>query len=268
MAGLKDYRGKVGVVTGASSGIGTALAKELARRGMSVAMVARRRERLEQLEQEIARDGGRASIHVCDVSRRDDVGAAFAEITSRWGDVDLLVNNAGYGRHMLFKDQNVDDVELMMRTNYLGSVYWLTSVLPAMRARRSGWIVNISSLAGLIPQPDEAAYSATKFAVTALSQALAYEFASLGIHVMVVHPALVRTEMLSPEVLARLPRGAAGTIIEPEEFVATTLKALERGETSIVVPRRFGAVSFLNALSPRVIGRALARIKLGALPAA
>ncbi len=266
MAGLTGYRGKVAVVTGASSGIGARFARDLADRGASVALVARRRERLEQLQREISSAGGQASIHVCDVSKRPEVEAAFKEIVGTLGGVDLLINNAGYGRHVLFKDHDVDDIELMTRTNYLGSVYWMASVLPAMRARRSGWILNVSSLAGLIPQPDEAAYSATKFALTALSEALAYELAPLGIHVMVVHPALVRTEMLSPEVLARLPRGAAGSIIEAEEFVRDTLRALERGKISIVVPRRFRAVSFLRALWPGGIGRALARIKLSAVP--
>ena len=231
-----------------------------------MALVARRRERLEQLERQIAGAGGRASIHVCDVSQRTEVEAALGDIVDRLGSVDLLINNAGYGRHVLFKDHVMDDIELMTRTNYLGSVYWMTSVLPSMRARRTGWILNISSLAGLIPQPDEAAYSATKFALSALSQALAYELAPLGIHVMVVHPALVGTEMLSPDVMARLPRGAAGSIIDAKELVSTTLRALERGETSIVVPRRFRAVAFLYALLPGFVGRALARIKLNAVP--
>lgn len=265
MAGLTEYLDKVVVITGASSGIGAQFARELARRGARVALVARRRPQLEQLEREIAAAGGRASVHVCDVSIRHQVEATVAAILGNWGSVDLLINNAGYGRHVLFKDHDVGDIEQMMRTNYLGSIYWLASVLPAMRERRRGWILNVSSLAGLIPQPDEAAYSATKFALTALSQALAYELAPLGIHVMVVHPALVRTEMLSPAVMARLPRGAAGSIIEPGEFVATTLRALGRGETSVVVPRRFRAVSFLYALSPGIIGRVLARIKLAAV---
>jgi short-subunit dehydrogenase len=200
------------------------------------------------------------------VSRRAEVEATLAEVVAKWGPVDLLVNNAGYGRHILFKDHDLDDIELMTRTNYLGTVYWLASVLPSMRERRTGWILNVSSLAGVVPQPDEAAYAASKFAVTGLSESIAYELAPLGIHVMVVHPALVRTEMLTPEVMARLPRGAAGTIIEPEAFATETLAALARGATSIVVPRRFRAVSFLRSLSPRLIGGALARIKMGALP--
>lgn len=266
MAGLIDCASKTAVVTGASSGIGAEFARQLARRGARVALVARRRDRLEQVAREITKAGGEASVHVCDVSQRTAVEAVCGDVVGRWGSVDLLINNAGYGRHILVKDQEVDDIERMMQTNYLGPVYWMKSVMPSMRARGTGWIINISSLAGAMPQPDEAAYSATKFALSALSEALTYELAPLGIHVMVVHPALVRTEMFTPEVMARLPRAAANSFIEPDAFVSATLRALGRGETSIIIPRRFRAVTLLRALAPRLIGSALARIKLRALP--
>jgi short-subunit dehydrogenase len=268
MTGLVDYANKTIVVTGASSGIGAEFARALARRGAHVALVARRRERLEQLAAELAKTDGEASVHVCDVSQRAQVETTCRDVMSRWGGIDLLINNAGYGRHILVQDQEVEDIERMMQTNYLGAVYWMKSVLPAMRARGRGWIINISSLAGAMPQPDEAAYSATKFALSALSEALTYEVAPHGVHVMVVHPALVRTEMFTPEIMARLPRSAARAFIEPDAFVAATLRALGRGETSIIVPRRFRAVTLLRALSPRVIGGALARIKLRAVPGA
>jgi short-subunit dehydrogenase len=266
MAGLVDCAGKTAVVTGASSGIGAEFGRQLARRGARVALVARRRDRLEQLAEEIAAAGGAASVHVCDVSQRAAVEATCREVVQQWGGVDLLINNAGYGRHILVKDQDVDDIEHLMQTNYFGAVYWMKSVLPVMHARGQGWMINISSLAGAMPQPDEAAYSATKFALSALSEALAYELAPLGIHVMVVHPALVRTEMLTPEVMARLPRAAANNVIEPDAFVTATLRALGRGELSITIPRRFRAVTLLRALSPRIVGGALARIKLRAVP--
>ena len=266
MAGLVDYAGKTAVVTGASSGIGAEFGRQLARRSARVALVARRRDRLEQVASEIAKAGGTSSVHVCDVSQRAAVEATCRDVVQKWGGVDLLINNAGYGRHILVKDQDVDDIERMMQTNYLGAVYWMKNVLPIMRARGRGWMVNISSLAGAVPQPDEAAYSATKFALTALSEALAYEVAPHGIHVMVVHPALVRTEMFTPEIMARLPRAAASNFIEPDAFVAATLRALGRGETSIIIPRRFRAITLLRALSPRLIGGALARIKLRAVP--
>jgi short-subunit dehydrogenase len=266
MAGLVDYKNKIAAITGASSGIGAEFARQLARRGARVALVARRQERLDQLSQTIVQAGGEASVHVCDVSDRAAVETTCRDIVGRWGGIDLLINSAGYGRHILFKDHDVEDIERMMQTNYMGAVYWIKSVLPLMRARRAGWIVEISSLAGVTPQPDEAAYSASKYALTGLCEALAYELAPLGIHVLVVHPALVRTEMFTPEVLARLPKSASGSFINPDVFVRSTMQALARGEISVIIPRRFRAVTLLRAISPGLIGRALARIKLAALP--
>ena len=152
------------VVTGGASGLGAATARELARRGMRVALVARRRERLTELADEIAKAGGAASVHACDVAERAAVEAAFREIESAQGGVDLLVNNAGYVKHTLFANHSLDDIERMTRVNYFGSVYWIKLAIPGMRKRGGGAIVNLSSLAGILPQPDEAAYSAAKAA--------------------------------------------------------------------------------------------------------
>jgi short-subunit dehydrogenase len=265
MAGLRDWKGKVAVVTGASAGIGEGLALEIARRGARVALVARRGERLEALAKRISAAGGEASVHVCDVADRAQVDATARAVLARWGGVDVLVNNAGYLRHVLFKDHDVDDIEQVMRVNYLGPVYWMKALLPALRARGAGWIVNISSFAGVTPQPDESAYAASKWALTGLSESIAAELEPLGIHVLVVHPVLVRTELFTPDISARMPRGSEGAFISTEAFVADTLRALAKGETSIVVPRRFGAIPVLRALFPRGVGRAMAKAKLAEL---
>ena len=266
MAGLTAYRGTVGLITGASSGIGEQLARDLAARGVRVALVARRAERLRTLAEQIVARGGEALPVPADVADRGSVEHAVATVVERWGPVDLLVNNAGYGRHVLFKDHDVEDVERMMRTNYLGTVYATKAVLPGMRARRRGWIVNVSSVAGRLGQPDEVAYSASKFAVTGLSEGLAYELEPLGIHVMTVYPALVRTEMFTPEVLARMPERATRTFLEPPEFSRRVLRALERGRYEITVPRYVGVVYLARLLLPSVFRRQTARFRLPVLP--
>lgn len=266
MAGLSEFAGRVAVVTGASSGIGAGLARGLARRGARVALVARRGERLADLAAEIRAVGGEASTHVCDVTDRAAVERAWAEVRESWGGADLLVNAAGRAHHGLFVDQGVDDIEDLLRTNLLGPVYWIKAVVPTLRARGAGWIVNVSSLAGVLPQPDEVSYAATKYGLTGLSQSLAYELAPLGIHVLVVHPVLVRTEMFTPEVMLRMPKSAERSFIDVDAFVDQTLAALARGETSVVVPRRFGLLPLLRAISPKRIGGLFARAKLDALP--
>jgi short-subunit dehydrogenase len=265
VAGLTDYRGRVGIVTGASSGIGAQLARDLAARGMRVALVARRRDRLDALATEIRAGGGDAAVHACDVGERAQVEAAVRAIAERDGRLDLLVNNAGYGRHVLFKDHDVADIERMFRTNVLGTVYATKAALPSMRARGEGWIVNVSSVAGKLGQPDEAVYSATKFAVAGLSEGLSYELAPLGIHVMTVYPALVRTEMFTPDVVARMPRTGL-RFLEPPEFSRRVLRALERGRHEVTVPGYVGVAYAIRMLLPALHRRMTARIRLPILP--
>src|SRR6266446_2556031 len=264
MAGLTDYQGTAGIVTGASSGIGAQLARDLAARGMRVALLARRADRLAALADEIRRGGGEAIAVPCDVAERTSIEGAVAGVLERFGRVDLLVNDAGYGRHVLFKDHDAADIERMMRTNYLGVVWATKAVLPAMRARRRGWIVNISSVAGKLGQPDEAAYSASKFAVTGLSEGLSYELAPLGIHVMTVYPALVRTEMFTPAVLARMPERSM-SFVEPAVLSRDVLHALARGRHEVTVSRWVAVAYVMRVLLPRFHRRMTARIRLPVL---
>jgi uncharacterized protein len=266
MAGLRDLRDTVGLVTGASSGIGEELARQLAAAGMRVGILARRADRLEALAAAIAASGGTALPLPADVGERAQVEDAVRRLLDRFGRIDLLVNNAGYGRHVLFKDHDVADVERMMRVNFLGVVYATKAVLPAMRAARRGWIANVSSVAGRLGQPDEAVYSATKFAVAGLSEGLAYELAPLGIHVMTIYPALVRTEMFTPEVLARMPARALRTFLDAPTFCRAVLRALARGRYEVTVPRYVEIAYAVRALMPALHRRITTRLRLPVLP--
>lgn len=266
MPGLRDLQGRAAVVTGASSGLGRGLAKAIGRRGARVALVARREDRLREVAAEIEAAGGEALVVPCDVGSPEAIDAAAAEVLTAFGHIDLLVNAAGYARHVLFKDQEPAEAEEMMRVNYFGVANWVRAVLPTMRERGSGWIVNVSSFAGRLGQPDEASYAASKFAVTGLTESLAMELEPYGIHVMCVYPVLVRTEMFDDATLARMPERTRNSFIEVEEFCDTVLAALARGAYEVTVPRRFGLVYLIRLLFPGMMRKQTAAIRLPILP--
>ena len=250
MKGLRDYQGRTAIVTGASTGLGAEFARQFARRGMRVALVSRRLDELEKVAAGICREGGDAIVIPCDVGDRGAVIRAAEEARTRLGRVDLLVNNAGYNTHVLFKDHPLDDVERMVQVNVLGQIYWIKAVLPAMRERGEGWIVNLSSVAGKLGQPDEAVYAATKF----------------GIHVLCVHPAVVRTEMFTPEVLARMPEIAKRSFIDADVFCEAVIAALARGSYEVTVPRHVGIAYFFRLLMPGLFRRQTAKFRLPVIP--
>jgi short-subunit dehydrogenase len=261
----REYRDRVAFVTGASSGIGEQLARDLAARGMRVALVARRADRLTALAAAL---GGaeRALVVPADVGDRAAVERAVAAVRDRFGRLDLVVNAAGVARHVLFKDHDLADIEQLVRTNLLGTIYVCKAALPALRATGGGAIVNVSSVAGKLGQPDEAVYAATKFGVTGLSESIGYELAPLGIHVLTVYPALVRTEMFTPEILARMPERATRTFIDPPEFCAAVLRALERGKYEVTVPSYVGIAYVLRTLLPALHRRIMRNLRLPVLP--
>ena len=178
---------KIAVVTGASSGIGAATARELARRGWKPVLVARRRDRLEQLASEL---GG--EFEVCDVSERADVDRAAAAILERHPRIDLLVNNAGIPGRGDFFSLEPDRIEAVLRTNYLGCV-WMVRALEA-GLQRGSHVVNVVSVAGTVAFAPAGPYAASKHAQLAFSRSLTGLLAGRGVTVHTVLPGFVETE--------------------------------------------------------------------------
>jgi NADP-dependent 3-hydroxy acid dehydrogenase YdfG len=184
---------KVVLVTGASSGIGAAIAAELGAAGAKVMLGARRTERLQALAEEIRAKGGDALTRSLDVTDRTDV-AAFAEAARQaWGRVDVIVNNAGVMPLSLMASMKVDEWDRMVDVNIKGVLYGIAAVLPEMAARGSGHVINIASVGALSVVPTAAVYCATKYAVRAISDGLRQEHRN--IRVTCIHPGVVESEL-------------------------------------------------------------------------
>ena len=185
----------VAIITGASSGIGRALALRLGAARYRVGLIARRRDLIDEAAREIISAGGTAHAAYADVSDRDALFAAVNEIEARLGPADVMVANAGFGAPTHLDPLNIADVEQTFRVNLMGVVYSIESVLPGMLARKRGQIVAISSLAAFKGLPGESAYCASKAAVNVYTEGLRIALRDKGIVVTTVCPGFVRTDM-------------------------------------------------------------------------
>lgn len=179
------------LITGCSTGFGRELAKLVLERGHRAAVTARSPETVRDL---VAGHGGRAMALELDVTDAAKVTAAVKAAESTFGGIDVLVNNAGYGLLAAVEESEEDEVRAMFETNFFGLARMIHAVLPNMRQRRKGYIVNISSVGGLVGLEGVGYYNATKFAVEGLSEALAKEVEPLGIKVLIVEPGPFRTD--------------------------------------------------------------------------
>jgi NAD(P)-dependent dehydrogenase (short-subunit alcohol dehydrogenase family) len=192
--------GKVVLITGASSGIGKAAAVGVAEAGAITLLVARSPEKLEETKREITEAGGTAHIHRCDLSDTEDVERLAAEVLAEHGHVDVLVNNAGRSirRSVALAYERFHDYERTMQLNYFGAVKLILELLPAMRERKSGHIINVSSIGVQTNTPRFSAYVASKAALDAFSRCIASEIVDDGVHITTIHMPLVRTPMIAP----------------------------------------------------------------------
>jgi len=213
-------KGKVAIITGASSGIGAALALQISREGASVILAARRREKLEQLAAEITRAGQVALPITADVTKRADAEMLVRTAVERFGRVDILVNNAGRGHFASVEDTTDEMIRSMFELNVYPLWYTTRPALTQMKKQGSGHIINIASMAGKIGYPYNSAYVAAKHACVGFTHALRMELMETGIHATVVCPAAVASApstpakarpATSPSTLAGRWRSAAGS---------------------------------------------------------
>lgn len=240
------------LVTGASSGIGRAVAHALARRGATVIACARREVMLQQLVEELGSD--RHWYVVCDVSDLESVRAMAAEVARRTDHLDLLVNNAGRPGAGLIAKASPEEVESVLKTNLIGGI-WCTQLLHELidaspRTPRLPAVVNVASISGRIPLPGAATYTASKFGMVGFSEALWAEMRNRDIHVTVVNPGLVHTEGFPMDEVLGMPL-LRRLVMSPDRVAEALCEGVEKGRAEVRVQRWWSGVYYLLfALGP------------------
>ena len=252
-----DFRAKVIFISGASNGIGKQLAIDLAARGAVVVGCGRARDRLVETLKEVRKLSPKSLMIACDIGDTEQVHGMMTKVLADFGRIDILINNAGIGMRKPFVDTPLETIEAIMRTNYLGAVYCAHEVLPAMIARGSGHIVNISSGAGKIGTLNMAGYCASKFAMNGWSESLYHELKPLGVNVSVVCPGPVSTQF-NREFQDSEPKSPPQLFISAAAVSQAVMRAIERNKFEVVMPRWLALMCWVKRLSPGLF-RALAQ---------
>jgi short-subunit dehydrogenase len=240
-------RGKIVLITGASSGIGKATAVKVADAGATVLLVARSAEKLEETRDEIAAAGGSAHIHRCDMSDIEDIERMAEEVLGYHGHVDILVNNAGRSirRSVALSYDRFHDYERTIQLNYLGALRLILALLPTMRARKQGHVINISSIGTQTNPPRFSAYVASKAALDAFSRVIASEVKDDKVHLTTINMPLVRTPMIAPTRMYDM-----FPAITPEEAAEMIAKAMV-GKPKKVATKLGNFGELLYAIAPK-----------------
>ncbi len=244
---------QVAVVTGGSSGIGASVARALTARGWHCVLIARGKERLRPLAEELG-----AEWETCDVGDRDAVDKVAAEIVERHQEIGLLVNNAGVPGRGTFLSLSPERIEEITKTNYLGNAWCLQAFLPALEAAAPADLVNVVSVAGTVAAGSGGPYTASKHAQLAFSRSVRSELAPRGIRVHTVLPGFVETEGF-PQRSRFSNRFVGRLVVDPELVAERILKALERNSKEVFVPAWYRVAPLAQALAPGLVARVGAR---------
>ena len=253
---MDPYQDKVAVITGAGSGIGRALAENLAARGAVVVLADKNGKAVEEAAARIRKKGGKAQARELDVTDREAVKQVIEQAWREHGRLDYLFNNAGIAVGGEARDFEYEDWKEVLDVNLYGVIHGVLAAYPLMLSQGFGHIVNTSSLSGLFPHPGEISYTASKYAIVGLSHVLRVEAADLGVKVSVVCPGKIETAIYHTskvigydreKALAMWPKG-----ITPEECAEEILKGVARNQATIPITRLAKFLWFLHRLSPNL----------------
>lgn len=246
--------GSAALITGASSGIGEAIARRLAGRGHDLIVVARRRDRLEKLAAELSTGSRRVAVVEADLADDASRAAALRDIAATGLDVEVAVLSAGFGMGGPFLEHDVDRVVTMVRTNLESSLVLTHAVLGPMVARRRGAVLLVSSMAGHLPMPHFGAYAATKAALTSFAEMLSAEVGPQGVTVSALCPGGVRTEFMEVGGLGPMEANTPGFLLTGvEECADAAIAGLQAGKRVIMPKLGVKALAFMGAHTPRKV---------------
>jgi short-subunit dehydrogenase len=241
---MSDWSKKVVFITGASSGIGRALAVELGRKGASLGLLARRAETLREIAEEVEGAGGHALALPADVRDAEAVRGAADQLREKFGRVDVLVANAGVGVTTDARNLEAKEVADVMGINVLGAVNSVTAVLPEMVEQGSGQLVAISSLAAYRGLPKSAAYCASKAALSAFFESLRVDLRESGVGVTIIHPGFIKTPLTAGR-HAQMPY-----LMELDDAIKKIIRAIETRKKSYAFPWQLATISRVGMLLP------------------
>ncbi len=257
-----DLAGKIVLITGGSRGLGLALAREFARRGARLAVCARDEAELEEARKRLTAEGVDVFCAPCDVTEKEDVEHFVGRVREEFGQIDVLVNNAGVIEVGPVEAMTLSDFEEAMQTHFYGPLYMTLAVLPEMRRRRDGRIVNISSIGGLLAVPHMLPYSASKFALTGFSEGLRAEVAEENVIVTTVCPGLMRTgspvhayfkgHALKEFRWFRTSAALPGASMKPEKAARRIVRACRRGRAMLILSPQAKLAARLSRLFPEL----------------
>ena len=231
-----NFENKVVVITGASSGIGEAAAEQFAKKGANLVLVARRKEKLEQVEKNLSKYSVKILICVCDVSDKDQVKQMAEKTIETFSKIDILVNNAGFVIYGNVKELSIEDIESQMKTNYFGTINCTKYFLPHFLKQNSGHMVNVASVGGSFGVPGIASYCATKYAMLGFSEGLHHELHGTNVGVTVVSPIMVRTNLFDHPSFKNFTKYATGISLSADTVAKAIIKASNSSRLEIVVP--------------------------------
>ena len=255
-----DFKNKVVLITGASSGIGKQTAIEFAKLGSSIILVARRKNKLEQVENELKQFNVNTLVCVCDVSKKDQVEELSKIVLQKFDSIDILVNNAGFAIYGSVSDLSINEIESQMETNYFGMIYCVKNFLPLMLKKKSGHIVNVASVGASFSVPGVSSYCATKFAMLGFSEGLKHELYGTGVGLTVVSPIMVRTPLFEHPSFTNFSKFSTGVSLSSETVAKTIIKASNSSRLEIVVPSVARAVIWFKQTFPFLINPIIGRI--------